>query len=133
MIRWFARNDIASDFLIIAIILWGGCSAIERVPLEVQPAIRFEQVDINVPYRGGSPDDEEKAVLIPIESSLEGLRGVKRIISEARNGNGHVRVMAQEGSDPKELMEEVKTRVSRITTCPQETEPAQINIPDSAV
>ena len=55
MIRWFARNDIATNFLILAILLWGGYSAIERVPLEVQPALRFNRVDIWVPYRGGSP------------------------------------------------------------------------------
>ncbi len=133
MIRWFARNDIASNFLILAILLWGGYSAMERVPLEVQPALKFEQVDINVPYRGGSPDDVEKAVLIPIESALEGLQGVKQIVAEAKNGNGRVRVMAKEGGNTKELMEEIKTRVSRITTFPQETEPAQINIPDSAM
>lgn len=133
MIRWFARNDIASNFLILAILLWGGYSAMERVPLEVQPALDFERVDINVPYRGGSPDDVEKAVLIPIESALEGLQGVKQIVAEAENGNGRVRVFTQEGTDPKELMEEIKTRVSRITTFPQETEPAQINIPDSAM
>jgi hypothetical protein len=119
MIRWFARNDIASNFLIIAILLWGGYSAMERVPLEVQPALVFKQVDINVPYRGGSPDDVEKAVLIPIESALEGLQGVKQIVSDARNGRGHVRVMVKEGTDPKELMEEIKTRVSRITTFPR--------------
>ena len=133
MIRWFARNDIASNFLLLAILLWGGYSAMERVPLEVQPAIKFNQVDINVPYRGGTPDDVEKAVLIPIESVLEGMQGVKQIVAEARSGNGHVRVIAREGGNTKELMEEVKTRVSRITTFPQETEPAQIAIPDSAM
>lgn len=133
MIRWFARNDIAANFLIIAILLWGGYSIVERVPLEVQPALKFKQIDINVPYRGGSPDDVEKAVLIPIENALAGLQGVKAIVANARTGNGYVSVTAHDGTDPKALMEEIKTRVSRITTFPQETEPAQINIPDSSL
>ncbi len=133
MIRWFARNDVASNFLIIAILLWGGYSAMERVPLEVQPALKFRQVDINVPYRGGSPADVEKAVLIPIESALEGMQGVKSIVSDARNGNGHVQVIGHENSNPKELLDEVKTRVDRITTFPQEIEPPRITIPDSSL
>lgn len=133
MIRWFARNDIASNFLIVAILLWGGYSAMERVPLEVQPALKFNEVNIDVPYRGGSPDDVEKAVIIPIESALEGLPGVESIIADARSGNGRVRVMAQEGGDPKELMEQIKTRISRITTFPQEIEPPRIEIPDSSL
>ncbi len=132
MIRWFARNDIASNFLLLAILLWGGYSAMERVPLEVQPAIKFNLVDINVPYRGGSPDDVEKAVVIPIESALQGMPGVKQIVAEARSGAARVRVIAHEGGDTKELLDEVKTRVARITTFPQETEPAQIGIPDSS-
>jgi multidrug efflux pump subunit AcrB len=90
MIRWFARNDIAANFLIVAILLWGGYSAMERVPLEVQPALKFKEVHINVPYRGGSPDDVERAVVIPIESALEGLPGVKSVVSNARNGSGSV-------------------------------------------
>lgn len=133
MIRWFARNDIAANFLIIAILLWGGYSAMERVPLEVQPALKFNQVDINVPYRGGSPADVEKAVLIPIESALEGMQGVKSIVSDARNGNGYVQVIGHEHSDPKELLDEIKTRVDRITTFPQEIEPPRITIPDSSL
>jgi multidrug efflux pump subunit AcrB len=133
MIRWFARNDIASNFLIIAILLWGGYSAMERVPLEVQPALKFNQVNIEVPYRGGSPADVEKAVLIPIESALEGMQGVKSIISEARNGNGSVEVVGHEHADPKELLDEIKTRVDRITTFPQETDPPRISIPDSSL
>lgn len=131
MIRWFARNDIASNFLILAILLWGGYSAMERVPLEVQPAIEFEYVDINVPYRGGTPDDIEKAVLIPVEGALEGMQGVETIIADARGGRGNIRVVAKEGSDPKDLLEEVKTRIDRITSFPPETEPPQIKIPDS--
>jgi multidrug efflux pump subunit AcrB len=133
MIRWFARNDIAANFLIVAILLWGGYSAMERVPLEVQPALKFKEVHINVPYRGGSPDDVERAVVIPIESALEGLPGVKSVVSNARNGSGSVEVIAADNTDPKALLEEIKTRVARITTFPQETEPAQISIPDSSM
>ena len=131
MIRWFARNDIASNFLIIAILLWGGYSAMERIPLEVQPAIEFNQVDIDVPYRGGSPEDVESAVLIPIESALEGLPGIKSIESDARANHGRVRVIASDGEDPKDLLEAIKTRVARITTFPQEIDPPSITVPDS--
>ena len=48
MIRWFARNDIAANFLIIAILLWGGYSAMNRVQLEVQPALDMGRIDVTV-------------------------------------------------------------------------------------
>jgi multidrug efflux pump subunit AcrB len=132
MIRWFARNDIAANFLIVAILLWGGYSAMERVPLEVQPALRFNEVHINVSYRGGSPEDVEKSVILPIESALEGMQGVQSVESEARSGNASVKVIAKDRMNPRELLEEVKTRVDRITTFPPEIEPPDIEIPDSS-
>ena len=70
MIRWFARNDIAANFLIIAILLWGGYSAMEKVQLEVQPAMDFGRIDVDVSYRGGTPAAIEKSVIIPIEKAI---------------------------------------------------------------
>lgn len=132
MIRWFARNDIAANFLLFGLLLWGGWSLMEKVPLEVQPAIVFQQVDINVSYRGGSPEDVERAVILPIEGALEGLQGVDNIESRATSGNARVIVQAEEGTDTRQLMEEIKTRISTLTNLPGETEPPQVRIPDSA-
>ena len=131
MIRWFAKNDIAANFLLFGILIWGVYSVVEEIPLEVQPAVVFDQVNVEVPYRGGSPEDVEKSVLIPIERALEGLKGVDEIDSRASSGNGRVTVRVEDGTDPKELMEEIKTRVSRINTFPNETEPVRVEIPDS--
>ncbi|MBK1881503.1 efflux RND transporter permease subunit [Luteolibacter pohnpeiensis] len=131
MIRWFAKNDIAANFLLFGILIWGIYSAVEEVPLEVQPAVVFKQVNVEVPYRGGSPEDVEKSVLIPIERSLEGLKGVEEMDSRATSGNGRVTVRVEDGTDPEDLLEEIKTRVSRINTFPNETEPVRVEIPDS--
>ncbi len=132
MIQWFARNDIAANFLIVGILLWGGWSLMEKVPLEVQPAIVFKQVDISVSYRGGSPEDVERAVILPIEGALEGLPGVDFIESRATSGNARVTVRAQEGEDIRRMLEEIETRISRLTNLPSETEPPRVSIPDSS-
>lgn len=131
MIRWFARNDIAANFLIIAILMWGGYSAMERVQLEVQPSMEFGRVDIEVRYQGGTPAAVEKSVVIPIEKALIGMQGVKSIESHAGSGDARIRVEAKEHVNPKDLLEEVKARVGRITTFPQEIDPPDIHVPDS--
>ena len=132
MIRWFARNDIAANFVMFGILLFGIWTALEKVPLEVQPSIQFKEVRVNVEYRGGSPEDVERAVVVPIESSLEGLPGVKEVVSRISAGNGEVRIIADDDTDPEELLEEVKTRVDAITTFPQEIEPPKLQVPDTA-
>lgn len=35
MIRWFANNEIAANFLMLAILIAGGYTALFRIPLEV--------------------------------------------------------------------------------------------------
>lgn len=132
MIRWFARNDIAANFVMVGLLLFGIWTAFNKIPLEVQPSIQFKEVRVNVEYRGGSPEDVERAVVIPIEYALEGLAGAKQIVSRVSAGNGEVRVIADDGVDPKDLLDEVKTRVDAITTFPQETEPPRLQIPDTA-
>ncbi|HEX5790094.1 MAG TPA: efflux RND transporter permease subunit, partial [Luteolibacter sp.] len=133
MIRWFARNDIAANFLVVGILLWGGYSFVERVPLEVQPSVEFQRVDVTVIYRGGSPADVEKQVVIPIENSLIGLHGIESIVAEARSGDARIRVYTDGKTSTRNLMEDIKTRISRITTLPPETEPPEIRIPDTTL
>ncbi len=132
MIRWFARNDIAANFLLFGILAWGIYSAVEKVPLEVQPSFQLEQIDIAIPYRGGSPEDVERAVILPVEAALEGLRGVESIESRADSGSGRVRVYSSSGTNIRTLLDEVKTRIDRINSFPPEIEPPQVTVPDSS-
>ena len=70
MISWFAKNHLAANLMIAVILLLGSYSVWKRVTLEVNPAVRFDQVEISVEYRGGTPADVEKAVIIPIERAI---------------------------------------------------------------
>jgi multidrug efflux pump subunit AcrB len=132
MIRWFAKNDIAANFLLFGILAWGVWSALEKVALEVQPSFNPEMVHIGVQYRGGSPEDVEKAVVLPIEAALEGLSGVASVESRADEGSARVLVYADSKQNLKALLEEVKTRVDRIRSFPPEIEPPEVAIPDSS-
>ncbi|MCH7226519.1 efflux RND transporter permease subunit [Haloferula sp. A504] len=132
MIRWFARNHIAANFLMLAIMLAGVWSYMKRVPLEVQPSLLFNEVRIEVEYRGGSPADVEKAVVIPVEQALEGLPGVKVIESDARSGSGQITLEARDNTDVRDLLDEVNLRMERIPALPPETEPPRVYIPDTA-
>lgn len=132
MIRWFAKNDIAANFLLFGILAWGTWSAVEKVALEVQPAYKPDRIYIQVQYRGGSPEDVEKGVVLPIESALEGLSGITSIESRADDGNARVTVYSSKSRNLTDLREEIKTRVDRIQSFPDEIEPPEVSIPDSA-
>jgi multidrug efflux pump subunit AcrB len=131
MIRWFARNDLAANLVMIAILAAGTWIGLKKVPLEVQPTLRFNEVRIGMEYRGGSPEDVEKNVIIPIERSLEGIAGIEELQSRAGAGSGEVRLRLEKGVDVDKTRDEVETRLSSITSFPQEIEPPRISIPDT--
>jgi multidrug efflux pump subunit AcrB len=132
MIRWFAINSIASNLMMGLIIAIGVWCYVEKVQPEVQPTMHFDQVRIDVNYRGGSPEDVEKAVVIPIERAVENLPGIESIESRANVGRGNVVLRTTKGTKPEDLLEDVKPLIDGITTFPQETEPPRYEIPDSS-
>ncbi|PAW61721.1 MAG: hypothetical protein B9S37_04610 [Verrucomicrobiia bacterium Tous-C3TDCM] len=132
MISWFARNHLAANLMIGVIILLGAYSVWKRTTLEVNPAFRFDEVHINVEYRGGTPADVERAVVIPIERAIENLPGIASIESEARAGSGRIIVEADTLTDPEDLMDELRPLVQGITSFPAETEPPRLEVPNSS-
>ncbi|MEE2642864.1 MAG: efflux RND transporter permease subunit [Planctomycetota bacterium] len=131
MIRWFANNGIAANFLMLAILVAGIFTALYRVPLEVTPSLSWETVMIDMPYRGGTAKDIEQAILIPVEEALEGVQGIKHLHADGMRGLAKFYIVAQPGTDLRALKDDVEARVSTITTFPDETERPRVYIPES--
>ncbi|MGI9456578.1 MAG: efflux RND transporter permease subunit, partial [Aeoliella sp.] len=132
MIRWFATNGIAANFLMLAILIAGFYTAWYRLPLEVSPERSFEAVVVDMTYRGGTAKDIEQAILIPIEEALEGVEGIQDIHAEGDQGEAEIFIDATPGTDLRELMDDITARIDTITTFPDETERPRISIPDSS-
>lgn len=131
MIRWFARNDIAANFLLIAVLVLGIRTALFVLPLEVKPAFEFEEIWIRMSYRGATPEDVEKTIVLPIEQSLEGLAGVARIESSVSSGSARIEVEPKDSDDLRDMLEEVQRRIDGITIFPDEVESPRIYIPNT--
>lgn len=133
MIRWFAKNGIAANFLMIAIVVAGVYTACYRIPLEVTPKRNYRTVDIEMTYRGATAKDVERAILIPIEQAMEGLQGLEEIDADGYRGMARIRLDAKPGVDLNAFKDDVQARVDSITTFPDETELPRIRIPDSTM
>ena len=132
MIRWFAKNSIAANFLMLAILVAGTYTAVNHVPLEVTPALSWDTVMIDMPYRGGTAKDIERAILIPIEEALEGVEGIEHLHADGMRGRARIYVNGTRETDLRSLMDDAKARVDTIETFPDETERPRIYIPESA-
>ncbi|NWK54859.1 efflux RND transporter permease subunit [Verrucomicrobiaceae bacterium N1E253] len=132
MLRWFARNDYAANFLMVAILLAGAYAVLFKIPTEVSPSYRMSFLKVNVPLPGGTPNEVESKVVIPIENALKGLSGIKYINAEARRGKAEFHIGTEEGADQEKLRTEIESRINKINTFPREIEPPRIYIPDTA-
>ena len=132
MIRWFAHNEIAANFLMGGILLAGLYTAFFRIPLEVRPARTFDTVFVSMSYRGATAKDVERAILIPVEEALEGLNGVKMVQTDGYRGSARIYVNAVKGYDLRVLLDDVQCRSDGITTFPRETERPRVYVPDSS-
>ena len=121
MIAWFTRNGVAAN-LMMAFLIVGGLFSVFTVNREMFPQFSLEMVVVRMPYRGASPAQIEEAVLIRIEEAIEGINGIKEVMSVAQEGYGSVTAMIERGYDVSRIKDEIKARVDAIPSFPAETE-----------
>ncbi len=122
MIDWFARNSVAANLLMLVILFLGTYALAERITLEIFPEFERDAITVHMSYRGATPAEVEEAVVVRIEEAIKDLQGIKQVISTANEGSGQVRIELEQGTNPRDMLDDVKNRVDAISTFPDDTE-----------
>lgn len=128
MIAWFTRNDVAANLLMCLLLFVGLFSLNTRIPLEVFPDFGFDTISVSVSLRGSTPEEAEQSVSIRVEEAIQDLEGIEKITSRSSEGSSVVTIEVDNGYDPRELLNDVKTRVDAINTFPDEAEKPVISL-----
>jgi len=126
LITWWAKNPIAANLLLIAILIAGffGFSKIER---EVFPSADFNGATIAVAWPGASPQEIEEQIILRIEEAISGIDGVKHIDSTARENSAEINVEGIDSIDATKFLNEIKNRVDGISTLPRDSFPPVVS------
>lgn len=112
------KNILKRPVLAIVVsvmIVFTGLLAINQLPISQFPQIAPTTVNIFVAYPGSSADVLTKSTLIPLETSINGVQGMRYIASDATSaGEGTIRVIFEPGTDPNQAVVRVKTRVDQV-------------------
>lgn len=101
--------------VVSVMIVFVGLLAIMGLPISQFPQIAPTAVNIFVAYPGSSADVLTKSTIIPLETSINGVQGMRYIASDATSaGEGTIRVIFEPGTDPNEAVVRVKTRVDQV-------------------
>lgn len=119
MIAFFARNGVAANLLMFAIILAGIYALLSRqIPLEVFPEIESRTISISVNYRGATPEEVEESVVIRVEEAIADVEGIEQMVSTANSSGGNVTVEIDEDYDLREVQDLLEARVAALEDFP---------------
>jgi multidrug efflux pump subunit AcrB len=119
MIAWFARNAVAANLLMFAIMgigvwtLWT-----DRIPVEVFPEFPSRFISVNVAYPGATPEEVEETIVLRIEEAIQQVAGIKRIVSTASSSGGNVMLEIEDADRVREIIDDIKIRIDAIPNFP---------------
>src|SRR5918999_1436563 len=93
-------------FLLVA-----GFSAYLAIPKEAEPDVSVPIIYVNVTQRGISPEDAERLILRPLETTLKSVENVKEMRSSAFEGGGYVLLEFDAGFDSDVALADVRAKV----------------------
>jgi len=120
-IDWFSHNHVAANSLMLFVLVMGIKTWFE-LRKEIFPETSVDAILIAVPYPDAAPEEVEKGIVIPIEEEIQDLGGIDKITSSASEDAGTVLVQVKSGSDVRDLLSDIKTRIDAIDNFPEEAE-----------
>ena len=89
MIRVSIRRPVAVTMLYVAIAFLG-VAAWRNIPIELLPDVSFPQLTLSFTWPGTSPETVEAFATSPIESAIQQVKGVERVVSTTSEGQASI-------------------------------------------
>ncbi len=121
IIAWFTYNPVASNLLMVAILICGLISAL-NIKSTLNPDIVPNLVDITVPYPGAAPAEVEQGVTIKVEESIKDVEGVTHIASRSEESVSITTVEISNSYDILAVIDTIQSRVEAINNFPKQIE-----------
>jgi multidrug efflux pump len=103
-----ARLTIA----VLIFLLTAGVVSYIQIPKESQPDVQIPIIYVQLSERGISPEDSERLLLRPMETSLKTVANVKTMRSAAFEGGGYVLLEFDAGFDSDIALQDVRAKVA---------------------
>ena len=114
-----ARLSLANRGLValIAIVITGfGVYAVPSLKQQLLPTLEFPAAFVVAPYPGASPEIVESQVTEPVENSLKGISGLKKVTSTSREGAATLQVQYEFGTNVDDVVSKMQSAINRIRT-----------------
>jgi len=125
IIAYFANNSVAANLLMVFLLIMGTVSYF-FIQRQMFPNIEINYVNVSASYPGASPQEIEESILVKLEESLKDVTGIKKAVSTASRGSGHISLEIDVKRDLTEVLDNVKQRIDTIASFPAAMEPINV-------
>lgn len=114
MFQKFIHRPVLA-IVISLIIVFLGLLATKTLPVSQFPNIAPPRVMVTLSFPGASADVLVRSALIPLERAINGVQGMRYIVSDATSaGEASIQVLFELGTDPNKAVVQVKNRVDQV-------------------
>src|SRR5690554_8222950 len=85
-----ALDRSRTTLLLLAALLLAGAAAWQAIPKEANPDVTIPMIYVSLSLEGVSPEDGERLLVRPMEQELRSIEGVRRMTSQASEGDAAV-------------------------------------------
>jgi cobalt-zinc-cadmium resistance protein CzcA len=102
--------------LLTAVMAIAGIYSFQHLPIDAVPDITNNQVQINTVIEGLAPEEIERTITYPVESSMRGIAGVDQVRSITRFGLSQVTVIFKENIDIYRARQVISERLQGVAS-----------------
>ncbi len=113
IIQWLIRRPVVVMLGVILTLL-GGLASLRQMPVDLFPSLNYPLVNIVTHYPAGTAEDIELLITRPIENSVQGLHGLRRVRSTSATGFSQVTVEFTWGMDVLAARQLVSSALAQI-------------------
>src|SRR5262245_7451445 len=135
LIDGFVQNPVKVTVGVILILLFGILSMF-RMPMQLTPEVEIPTLTIETVWPGASPQEVEQEIIQEQEEQLKSVEGVRKISSESMDSMGRVTLEFPVGTDMREAMIKVNTKLAQVPDYPEDAKAPVIttsNSPDRPI
>lgn len=114
MIHFAVFHRVLTLFLTAILVISGLVFGFRLLPIDAVPDITNNQVQINTTITGLAPEEIERSITFPVESSMRGLPQVEGVRSITRFGLSQVTVIFEDGVDVYRARQMVSERLQNV-------------------
>jgi multidrug efflux pump len=108
-----AINRSRTTLLVMLMIVIGGLIARSAIPIAAEPHVEVPFFLVGVTHEGISPEDGERLLVLPMETELRKIEGVKELTSYASEGSVRLLVEFDADRDLDKALTDVREAVDR--------------------